>query len=141
MYDGPMSGLFHVNPLMPAGADFHPLADFERLDAGTYTLAVQFRSTDGVKPAHIYDVDVVLDVPDRMQVFDDLTVPAGGLRVKLAPPMRFLRAVNLSLQAAPGATAVRVEVSGKSGSGFDLRAYDAAGAPAVALVDAVAQGG
>ena len=141
MYDGPMSGLFHVNPLMPAGADFHPLADFERLDAGTYTLAVQFKSVDGIKPAVIYDVDVVLDVPDRVETFEDLLVPAAGLRVKINPPMRFLRAVNLSLQAAPGATAVRVEVSGKSGSGFDLRAYDAAGAPAVALVDAVAQGG
>jgi hypothetical protein len=142
MYETPGSGLFHISPLVTMGAEFHPLAPFERVEAGVYTLAVQFRSTDGVKPARIFDVDVVLDVPDLLQAFEDLQVPATGLRVRLSPPMRFLRAVSVSLQTAPGVAAVaRVEVSNKTGQGFILRAYDTAGAGVPALVDAVAQGG
>jgi hypothetical protein len=141
MYDSPTSGLFHLSPLQAMGSDFHPLAPFERVEAGTYTLAVQFRSTDGVKPARIFDVDVVLDVPDLVQAFDDLPVPAAGLRVQLEPPMRFLKAVSVALQTAPGAAAVaRVEVSNKTGQSFTLRAYDTINQPVPALVDAVAQG-
>jgi hypothetical protein len=141
MYDGPMSGLFHISPLLTQGADYHPLASFEQLQQGTYSLAVQFRSGDGIKPGMILDVDVVLDYPDLVQVFDDLLVPPAGLRVQLNPPMRKLKAVSLTLQTAPGVASVaRLEVSNKTSQAFTVRAYDAINQPVTALVDATAQG-
>lgn len=138
-YQPPLSSYFYLAaPLM--GGQFHPVAPFELLERGTYTLAGRIVSPDGVRPGRIDDLDLLLDVPDRMVTLEDVWVEPGGSTFDITPRMRFIKAANVTLQEAPGATARTVVVEYKGGDRVRLRALDAAGAPARALVDAILQG-
>lgn len=139
MYDTPTSGYFYIAaPEM--GGEFHPWAPFEKLSIGNYILAGRIVSPDGVKPGTINDLDLVLDVPDVLVNFEDVWVEPGATTFEIDPPLRLLKAVNVTLQADPGADAVLVLVDQKTRSRFRLRAYRADGAPGRALVDCLCQG-
>lgn len=140
-YKDPRSGYFYREVTTGLTLDFHPLAPFEQVDAGTYELAVQFHSVDGSKPAEIWDVDIVLDYPDIVETFNDKVIPVGGKRLALTHPFQVLKAVNLTLQdtPAPGVAAV-ARVSGKDRTGFTVRCYDTAGNDVEGLVDATCVG-
>lgn len=106
-------------------------------NAGQTAYAIQPRITA---------LSVNIDVPDIEERFEDLVItdPAAGLRLPLQKQYNAVVYVSLTLQDAPGATAVGMRVLDKarppSEIGPLVKAYDDVGAPATALFDAVVRG-
>jgi hypothetical protein len=141
MYGSPGSDYFYHSLSVGLSTEFHPLAPFERVDAGVYELGVVFRSVDDVKLGEIHDIDVVLDYPDVVETFNDVVIPAGGKRLKLKSRFRELKAVSLTLQdtQAPGVPQTAI-VSGKDRHGFTVSCFDLSGTPVEGMVDATCVG-
>lgn len=150
MYQSPTTEQFYQEPVTSyiyrelansASSEFHPLAPFERVDTGDYELLVRFASEDGVTPAKIRDIDIVIDYPDINEIINDLLVPVGGTRVTLKQEFRVLKAVNLTLQDSPGpgipASAI---LTGKDRRGFNVVCRDINGNEVEALIDAACAG-
>lgn len=140
-YVAPMSAYFYRETSTGLSADFHPLAPFELVDAGSYELLVRVASADGVRPAEIWDMDVLLDYPDIVETLNDLVIPPGGTRIELQRAFNELKAVGITLQdsPAPGTAAVAM-LTGKDRRGFSLRCYDLDGNDVEGLVDATCVG-
>jgi hypothetical protein len=63
-------------------------------------------------------LEVVIDMPDRVESGNDLSVPVGGLNISYSPPFNASPAVSLTAQGlAPGDW---LDVSAKTASGFTV---------------------
>ena len=141
MYPDPQSDYFYRTITADLSEDYHPIAAFEKLGAGNYTLACKLISLDGTTKAEINDVDIILDYPDIMETFNDVTVPVGGTRIEFVNEYNQMKAINLTLQdsPAPGVPQVAM-VTGKDRNGFNVRCYDLDGQDVEGLVDATCVG-
>ncbi|MFZ9261324.1 MAG: host specificity protein J [Limnohabitans sp.] len=141
IYPLPITDYFYRKVSAGLTEEFHPLAPFEKVDAGTYELACGFHSVDGIKAAEIWDVDIVLDYPDIVETFNDEVIPVGGRRLTFSHQFEAMKAISLTLQdtPAPGVPQVAM-VSGKDRSGFMVRCYDTNGNDVEGLVDATCVG-
>jgi hypothetical protein len=141
MYPPPLGAFFYRQISSGVTHDFHPLAPFERIDAGTYELACEMLSVDGVKQTELNDVDIVLDYPDIAETFNDVVIPVGGKRLLFSHQFHEMKAISLTLQdtPAPGVAQVAM-VSGKDRHGFTVRCYDTSGRDVEGLVDATCVG-
>ena len=137
MYQPPLTDYFYRDVSPGITGEFHPLAPFEKVDAGFYELGVRFQSTDGSTLAEIQDVDIILDYPDVVETFEDVAIPAGGSRINLTSSFRKLKAVNITLQQTTTTPqAASVIVGGKSSTGFNVSGFDKDGNPVACLIDA-----
>ena len=137
MYPDPQSDYFYRDVSPGISGQFHPLAPFEKVDAGFYELAVRFQSINGTDKAQIQDVDIILDYPDVSESFEDISIPAGGAKVDLTTTFRKLKAVNITLQqTTTSPQAASVIVSAKSSTGFNVSGFDKDGNPVACLIDA-----
>ncbi|MEO1223785.1 MAG: phage tail protein [Pseudomonadota bacterium] len=87
---------------------------------------------------NIIDLEVTVDMPDRIEAGDDLIVPAGGLRIDFAPAFRVLSGLGTAAQDM--ATGDRVAITNKSRTGFDVRFFDNGGVGVQRTLDYVAKG-
>ena len=125
----------------PAGS---PLwSEWEDFIVGDYTArGYQFRLrldslAGGVSPI-VTALSATVDMPDRVEAAENLSVPMEGLTVAFDPPFRRLDGVSTSEQdLATGDYAV---ISNKGASGFDIAFRDAAGQPIERTFDYVAKG-
>ena len=125
----------------PAGS---PLwSEWEDFIVGDYTArGYQFRLrldslAGGVSPI-VTALSATVDMPDRVEAAENLSVPIEGLTVIFDPPFRRLDGVSTSEQdLATGDYAV---ISNKGAAGFDIAFRDAAGQPIERTFDYVAKG-
>lgn len=91
----------------------------------------------GTTRGKIIGLDLVVDVPDIVEEFDDLaiTVAADGLRLPLTRTYRRVKGVQLTLQD-DGGTAETIKGYDKSTDGPLVKAKDASGTFTTALFDA-----
>jgi hypothetical protein len=141
IYPDPQSDYFYRAISAGLTEEFHPVAPFEKLDAGTYELACAFHSVDGTTPAEIWDVDIILDYPDVFETFNDEVIPVGGRRLTFSHQFEAMKAISLTLQdtPAPGVAQVAM-VSGKDRTGFTVRCYDTDGNDVEGMIDATCVG-
>ena len=140
-YEAPVTDYIYRESASGISTDFHPLAPFERVDAGDYELLLRFASDDGVTPAIIWDIDVVIDYPDVTETINDIVVPIGGTRVTLTKEFKQLKAVSLTLQDLEGSgSAASTVLRAKDRRGFNVVCRDINGAEVEGLVDATCIG-
>ncbi|CAH0237424.1 hypothetical protein SRABI130_02903 [Pseudomonas sp. Bi130] len=84
-------------------------------------------------------LEVVIDMPDRIDNGNDIPVPAGGLVISYSPPFAAPPAVSLTAQGlSPGDW---LDVSGKSAAGFTVFIRNASGvAQSGRSIDYIAKG-
>jgi hypothetical protein len=102
----------------------------------------EFRITTGpgAVQGRISALTFQIDVPDIVELFNDIALGAGGSRLPIAKSYRKIVNVQLTLQD-DGGSAVRAEVKDKDASlGPLIAAYDGSGNGAAATVDATVQG-
>lgn len=88
---------------------------------------------------YVTGLSVSIDMPDRIERGEDVTVPAAGLDVVFSPAFREAPAVNVTIQSGDGDDEVRL--TSKTNSGFNLRIYNKASATFVErVVDYIASG-
>jgi hypothetical protein len=102
----------------------------------------EFRITGfgGTEQVVVEQLQVILDVPDIVEVFPDVLVSAAGTRLSLANPYRAIVAVQLTLQD-DGGTAAYVKTMDKDLTlGPLVQAFTTADVATAGLVDATVQG-
>jgi hypothetical protein len=110
-----------------------------RLPVTRQSYEIRVTTGPGTLQGRVEQLRLQLDVEDRVESLDDVEVPPAGVRLPIAGPFRFITNVQLTLQdTGTGATTVRV--LDKDPLGPLVMAYDAAGDPASASIDALVQG-
>lgn len=73
----------------------------------------------------VIELSVAVDVPDRIEQFSDLAVPAAGLRVAFSPPFRALPVISTAVQGLqPGEYC---EITARDNAGFFVTIKNASG--------------
>lgn len=134
----PMFGA-DADPMYPGGPEaFAPLVAGTRVERQPYE--IEARIGAGTVRGRLGRFDVVLDALDLVERFDDVAVPAGGLRLPLSKPFRLVSNIQLTLQADGGA-ATRVRIIDKNaGLGPLIGCFDDAERLVAGTIDATVQG-
>ena len=74
-----------------------------------------------------------IDVPDRVEHFEDVAVPPAGVTILFSPAFVGVRTVQATLQSAVSGD--RFTVTGKTDSQVTINVYDSAGAAKAGVVD------
>lgn len=74
-----------------------------------------------------------IDVPDRVDHFEDVAVPSGGVTISFTPPFVGVQTVQATLQSA--ASGDRFTVTGKAYNQVTINVFDSAGAPKSGVID------
>ena len=99
--------------------------------------AVLYSYSIGISPG-ITELDVVVDMPDRIIADNGVVCPAAGLRVDFSPPFLGFSGIGFAYQnLATGDYAV---ISNKDETGFNKVFYNASGATVERIFDFVAKG-
>jgi hypothetical protein len=102
------------------------------------TYEVRITVAGGTTQGVISQMDLICDVPDIEELYEDqvITVAATGVRLTPAAARRAIDVVTLTLQQ-DGGTAVTLKIIDKNATtGALIKAYDAAGAVTTATFDA-----
>lgn len=102
----------------------------------------QFRLTtiSGATQGVVSQFDIVIDVPDLIEVFDDVVVSATSTRLPITKTYRAIKVVNVTVQT-DGNGGVTARIIDKSNTlGPDIEVLNASGTAVIGLVDAVVQG-
>ena len=87
----------------------------------------------------LQQLTVLLDVPDLIEILEDVPLVAGGARLSLARSYRKIVAVRWSLQES-GGSAAYIKVIDKSVAGPLLQGFTTGGVGTAAVVDVVVHG-
>jgi hypothetical protein len=105
-------------------------------DAYQFRLTTQGGATQGV----VAQFDILIDVPDLVEVFDDIVVAATSTRLPITKTYRAIKAVNVTVQT-DGNGGVTARIIDKDATlGPDIEVLNASGTAVIGLVDAVIQG-
>lgn len=102
-------------------------SDWERLEAGILEFyGIQFRIKlisyeQNISP-EVTTLEVQIDMPDRIERGEDLTVPVGGATVSFSPEFRATPAIAITTQ--DGAVDDRIEYTAKTAGGFTFKVYN-----------------
>lgn len=102
----------------------------------------QFRLTTaaGATQGICSQFDIVIDVPDLIEVFDDVVVSATSTRLPITKTYRAIKAVNVTVQT-DGNGGVTARIIDKSNTlGPDIEVLNASGTAVIGLIDATIQG-
>lgn len=102
----------------------------------------QFRLTTqgGAAQGVVSQFDIVIDVPDLVEIFDDVVISATSTRLPITKTYRAIKAVNVTVQT-DGNGGVTARIIDKSNTlGPDIEVLNASGTAVTGLVDAVVQG-
>lgn len=91
----------------------------------------------GITPT-IYQLSVVIDMPDRIIAANDLTVTVAGLRVDFVPP--FLKFDGIGVTGQGMSSGDYYTITSKDETGFDIAFYDSTDTPVERTIDYVAKG-
>ena len=119
---------------------FLPLTSGTRLDPGLYRLKVKFKPSD--QGGLIQHFKALIDVPDITEKFQDVEVPANGLRLAPSNDLQVLKAVNVTLQDVDNGdmnTEPRtVRVKNKNPDiGAEIECLDDSGSRTIGTVDVI----
>ena len=93
----------------------------------------------GTVQAILQQLTVILDVPDLVEILEDVPLAAGGSRLVLSKTYRKIVAVRWSLQES-GGSAAYIKVIDKDVAGPLLQGFTTGGVGTAALVDVVVHG-
>jgi len=96
------------------------------------------RSFNANVTPQVLSVQVALDMPDRVDGATDVSAPISGVTVNFAPPFREAPAVVVTPRNTP--SGARVEITGKTRTGFTAQFFDSSDAAIAADFDWVARG-
>ena len=102
-----------------------------------FSLAVARGATETQQVA-IGPLAVTIDVPDRVEGKNNVTVPAGGMRVSF--DAEFFTTPAIAVTGENMATGDYVTLSNKDATGFDVRFYNSAGTGVSRTMDWIAKG-
>jgi hypothetical protein len=116
---------------------------WQPLTISDYTArAFEFRLNMAAVALHVTPVisglTVTVDMPDRVDGQDSVTVPAGGLHIAFSRPFRETPAIGYGAQNLQ--TGDVVVVTNQSPSGFDVQVKNSAGAGVSRVMDFVERG-
>jgi len=115
---------------------FLPLTSGTLLEPGLYRLKVKFKPSD--QTGLIQHFKGIIDVPDITEKFQDVEVPANGLRLAPSNDLQVLKAVNVTLQDVNGTTARTVRVKNKNPDiGAEIECLDSSGSRTIGTVDVI----
>lgn len=105
--------------------------------------AMQFRLTiasldGGATKVEVASVKVIIDVPDRVEAANDVTVAAAGMNVTFAEAFRVTPAIAVTGQDL--ATGDYWAITAQNRTGFTVRFYNAAGSGVERTADWIAKG-
>ena len=106
---------------------------------GRYAQArITLDTSDPMTLPELTTLQIIMDVPDRVQNFSEQVVPISGLALTFTPPFVFLDTVHVTLQnASVGDT---YTVSGKSVTGCTVNIYSSTGVAKAGTADISAFG-
>jgi hypothetical protein len=105
-------------------------------DSYQFRLTTQAGTTQGIAS----QLDIVIDVPDIVEVFDDVIVSATSTRLPITKSYRAIKVVNVTVQTdGNGGISARI-IDKDETLGPDIEVLNAAGTAVTGLVDAVVQG-
>jgi len=105
-------------------------------DSYQFRLTTQGGAVQGV----VSQFDIVIDVPDLVEIFDDVVISATSTRLPITKTYRAIKAVNVTVQT-DGNGGVTARIIDKSNTlGPDIEVLNASGTAVTGLVDAVVQG-
>jgi hypothetical protein len=116
---------------------------WSNLVIGDYTFwGMEFRAvlataSSTITPA-VTDLDVTIDMPDRVHGANNFTIPAIGLSVAFAPAFKATPAIALSVEDM--ATGDYFEITGQDAEGFDVIVKNSGGTGVERVGDYVARG-
>lgn len=120
-----------------AAEAFAPLVAGTRVDRQPFE--IEARIGAGTTRGRLGRLDIVMDAIDVVERFDDVAVPAEGLR--LTPTKQLIRLKNVSLTLQDdGGTATSAKIVAKNETGAFIQCFDAAGIAVPGVVDAITQG-
>ena len=102
-------------------------SDWAVFEAGTVKFwGIKFRikltTLDGNISPQVTELSVIVDMPDRIERGDDLTVASGGTTISFTPEFKAIPAIAITLQDA--ATDDKIEYTSKTASGFTFKVYN-----------------
>lgn len=105
---------------------------------GAYTfrylkIRVSLATSDPDYRPYLTQLIVRVDVPDRVEHFEDVAVPTGGVTISFTPRFVGVKTAQVTLQSA--ASGDRFTVTGKTDSQIVVNVFDSAGTPKTGLVD------
>ena len=115
---------------------FKPYATKFHVNAGD-VIEVRFESVAGVDETILHSLCAIIDVPDRMENFENITIPVEGLELPITTPNYYTTAVRLNSMQL---------IDGKAGfleytiAPCVVRVLDGVGKPIEAVVDVTWQG-
>lgn len=133
VFYGTDDSLFYSND-----GDFVPWPGQVTTQPGLYQF--RFKSGQGDEQGRIGICRVVVDVPDVVERFDDVAVPAGGVRLPLTQDWHQIENIQLTLQSDGGAAVQAKWVDKNAVLGPLIICVNSAGASVAGNVDAVLQG-
>ncbi|MEO1200048.1 MAG: phage tail protein, partial [Pseudomonadota bacterium] len=116
---------------------------WQRLVVGDYTArAFEFRVllsgvSTNISP-NIIDLEVTVDMPDRVEAGDDLVVTPAGQTIAFAPAFNALKGLGIAAQDL--ATGDYWTITAKSASGFTIQFFDNTDTAIQRTFDYVAKG-
>lgn len=94
---------------------------------------VTLSTTDSNYRPMLAALKINVDVADRVEHFENVSVPSGGKTITFAPAFVGVQTVQVTLQSA--ASGDRFTVTGKSNTAVTINVFDSAGAAKAGLVD------
>jgi len=141
MFDDDAAPMFgdDADPMYPSLPEaFAPLVAGTRVDRQPYE--IEARIGPGVIRGRLGRFDVILDALDLVERFDDIAVPAGGIRLTLSKPFRAVSNIQLTLQA-DGGSATKARIIDKNASlGPLIGCFDDLESLVAGTIDATVQG-
>lgn len=93
----------------------------------------------GTQQAIVTQLSVVYDVPDLVEILEDVPIASGGSRMALTRTYRSIVSARVTLED-DGGSAAYAKVMDKSPAGPLIQVFTTAGAPTTGLVDVVVHG-
>ncbi|MEG6507338.1 hypothetical protein, partial [Nitratidesulfovibrio sp. 1201_IL3209] len=105
---------------------------------GVHQMRVSLLGGDGY--VRILQCRVLLDVPDQIEEFEDVAVPAEGVRLALVRSYRSVRQVLLTVQDDGGDGSSARTIDKSISPGPLVQVLDATGTPVAGTIDARVRG-
>jgi hypothetical protein len=106
--------------------------------ANTYDVRVSVAA--GATQGVLSQLDLITDLPDVVEVLDDIIIAAASTRLPITKTYRAIKVVNVTVQT-DGNGGISARIIDKSASlGPDIEVLNASGTAVDGLVDAIIQG-
>lgn len=127
-------------PLVNGERDWKPTSgNIGALEDDTYLFRIFVPQHYGTIRPTITDIGYFIDLPDVVEVFEDLAIASTPTNIPIAKTYRKITHITLTLQD-DGSGASSAKVVSKSAASPSVRAYNSAGSPVATIMDILVRG-